>query len=113
MMYCTTPRPTLSSLSDIPFPSCHALSTPKQSFKYTLLILNILNLTFFLFVLRSRPNPTLLSVMNAKPSLDFGRGDLYDPPPVGLVVPYGLYSHPFSIDQAEEIDFHLCPDLAI
>ena len=33
-------------------------------------------------------------------------------PPIGLV-PYGLYSHPRGIDEAEEIDFHLCPDLAI
>ncbi len=46
----------------------------------------------------------------ALPSLASGRDDLLDPPPAGLLIPH---SHPRNVDQAEEIDFLLCPDLAI
>ena len=49
----------------------------------------------------------------ALPSLASGRGDLLDPPPAGLFIPHGLHSHPRNVDQAEEIDFLLCPDRAI
>lgn len=46
-------------------------------------------------------------------SLASGRGELLDPPAAGLLIPHGLHSHPRNVDQAEEIDFLLCPDLAI
>ena len=49
----------------------------------------------------------------ALPSLASGRNDLSDPPPAGLLIPHGLHSHPRDVDQAEEIDFLFCPDLAI
>ena len=49
----------------------------------------------------------------ALPSLTSGRGDLSDPLPAGLLIPYGLHSHPRNVDQAEEIDFLLCLDWAI
>ena len=47
------------------------------------------------------------------PSLASDRDDSLDPPPAGLLIPHGLHSHPRNVDQAEEIDFLLCPDRAI
>ena len=49
----------------------------------------------------------------ALPSLASGRGDLYDPTPIRLLIPHSLHSRARNIDQTEEIDSHLSPDLAI
>ncbi len=47
------------------------------------------------------------------PSLASGRGDLFDQRPAGLLIPHGLRGRPGNINQLEEIDFHLSPDLTI
>lgn len=46
-------------------------------------------------------------------SLASGRGDLFDQRPAELLISHGLRSRPGNINQLEEIDFHLSPDLTI
>ncbi len=47
------------------------------------------------------------------PSLASGRGDLLDRRPAGLLLLHDLRSRPGNINQLEEIDIYLFPNLTI
>ena len=49
----------------------------------------------------------------ALPSLASSKGNLLNQPSTGVLIPHDLHSLPRNVDQAEEIDFYFCSDLAV